>query len=108
VLWSHDVLAGVRHRVDNQYHELRYEDLVCNTEPTLRALVAFLEIPWSDALFEASGEGADADEVLAASEVNTISIGKWVVELSSADLATLRTVIGPLLIDLGYASALRW
>jgi hypothetical protein len=37
---------------DDRYTEVRYEDLVLDTEPTLRQLVQFLGEPWDDAVLE--------------------------------------------------------
>ena len=51
---------------------------------------------------------ADDDEVMAAGKLSTTSVGRWTWELSPADVAALRGVIGPLLIDLGYAQNLQW
>lgn len=41
--WIHDTSMGIPHRGDNRYFELRYEDLVCEPEPTLSKLMNFLE-----------------------------------------------------------------
>ena len=41
--------AGHRLPAD-RYYEVRYEDLVADTEGTLRKLLDFLEEPWDDAL----------------------------------------------------------
>jgi len=34
------------------YHEVRYENLVENLEPTIKSLLKFLELPWQDSLAE--------------------------------------------------------
>jgi Sulfotransferase family len=36
----------------DRYYEVRYEQLVTNTEPTIRALLAFLDEPWDQAVLE--------------------------------------------------------
>jgi hypothetical protein len=36
----------------DRYHEVRYEDIVGRTEPTMRLLLEFLDEPWSPAVLE--------------------------------------------------------
>ena len=36
----------------DHYIEIRYEDLILDTEPTLRRVCEFIELPWDDALLD--------------------------------------------------------
>ena len=54
LIWAVSVRACIsqQHRSYPQYWELRYEDLVTEPEQALRALMAFLELPWSERLLQ--------------------------------------------------------
>lgn len=126
VLWARWVRAGIAHRHDASYFELRYEDLVSDPETVLRPLLAFLGLSWSDTLLE-SGRPADRepsgfsgdwpedvresfrrDQIAAEGALFRDSVGRWRGELSDTDLAVLEPVIGNLLIELGYAADRSW
>ena len=103
--WRTGVAAGLRFRGDPAYYELRYEDLVRAPEPTLRALMAFLHIPWDGSLVRApSAASAHSDESKAAGRVFTSSIGRWRAELSGEDRAAIALLTAPLLAELNYDS----
>ncbi len=108
VQWRACVRAGLRHRSDPDYWEVRYEDLVRHPEPVLRALLDFLDLPWHDCLLVAEETGADPDERRAAGAVSVGAIGRWHGELSAAQCAALEPLIGPLLETLGYAESPGW
>ena len=104
--WRTGVAAGLRFRGNPAYYELRYEDLVRSPEPTLRALMAFLDIPWDDSLLQApAAASADPDDVKAAGRVFTSSIGRWRAELSEADRAAIALLTEPLLLALEYSES---
>lgn len=128
-MWAASVRAGLAHRDDPGYFELRYEDLVAEPEAVLRPLMAFLDLRWSDALLampqrEVAVAGAARgvtddwpddvrqsfrrDQIVADGEVFRDSVGRWRTELSDADLVALRPVIGDLLIELGYERNDHW
>jgi hypothetical protein len=44
--------AGARLAAQGRYHEVRYENLVTDPEPTLRELLGFLGEPWDDTVLE--------------------------------------------------------
>ena len=117
LIWAASVRAGIAHRHNPQYWELRYEDLVTEPEQALRALMAFLELPWSERLLQTGAPSGriyspdwpadirrtftnDARE--AAGALHDDSIGRWRAELSVADRRVLGSVIAGLLIQLGY------
>lgn len=101
--WRWAVTAGLRHRGDPLYHELRYEDLVRDPEPTLRRLMVFLDVPWNDRLLQAdASRSRDAHEAKAASRISSTSIQRWEQELSADDIAATSLLLNPLLRSLGY------
>lgn len=117
VQWRANVRAALRFRSDPLYHELRYEDLVRDPESTLRSLIAFLELPWSDHVLVPSGRSA-ADEAraveddygaaTAAGAIFASSLGRWRQDLTYADCRALHLLIGPLLVELGYEDGVIW
>jgi len=106
VQWRSSVKAGLRFRGDPAYHEIRYEDLVRDPEPVLRALLRFLDVPWDQAMLSARASITETEPgaVKAAGHLFASSIGRWRQDLPEADRAALRALIAPLLDDLGYAS----
>ncbi len=108
VQWRASVQAGLRFRHDPAYYEVHYEALVSDPERTLRGLLQFLHLPWDDSLLQPVPGGTIADEIAASGEVFGSSIARWRGDLTRADQRALRPLIGPLLIELGYARSLHW
>ncbi|MCW3991710.1 MAG: sulfotransferase, partial [Candidatus Bathyarchaeota archaeon] len=46
--WVHDVNIGIGYRNDSRYYELKYEDLIFNTERALKELFMFLDEPYEE------------------------------------------------------------
>jgi len=106
IQWRRSVRPGLRFRGNPAYYELRYEDLVQRPEATLRALLTFLGLPWSDDMLRSDDRPpADADERLAAAPIFDSSIGRWHRDLSPAEKKATGALIGPLLDELGYGDA---
>ncbi len=117
VQWRASVRAALRFRCDPGYHELRYEDLVRDPETTLKALIDFLGLAWSDSVLMPLGQYAqdavrnvadDREAITAAGEIFASSIGRWRQDLTYADCKALRLLIGPLLVKLGYEDGVTW
>jgi hypothetical protein len=104
VQWRTSVKAGLRFRGRPNYHEVRYEALVANPEPVLRALLEFLGLPWDDALLQADAHPVRPDpyEPRASGQIFDSAIGRWRHELSPAHRDAVRVLTGPLLARLGY------
>ena len=110
----------------DHYLELRYEDLVLDTEPTLRQICEFLELPFEEGMLtyyeraeermsEMAGDLKPVDgkplrpgeERMAAHAMtreppSADAIGRWRKRMDAADLATFEKVAGDLLGELGY------
>ncbi len=108
--WVKDVGDGLAYRGDPRYFELKYEDLVTATEPTLRGLFDFLNLPWEPAVMsfhEVQSASRDpvkfAQNPEATEPLRGSSIGRWRRDLSEDDLAHVMREAGPLLRKLDYS-----
>jgi hypothetical protein len=97
--WVERVSVRRRFLADPRYSELHYEDLVRDAAGTLQALLRTLGLEWSERVL-LPDEGAPG--VAAAGAPFTSSVGRWRNELSDSEIATLKAIEGPLLIELGY------
>lgn len=110
----------------NHYLELRYEDLVTDTEPNLRRIADFIELDWDPAMlryYERAGErmaemardlpAADGkptrpgDERMQAHAMtqkppDPNAMYRWKERMSTEDVAAFDAAAGELLADLGY------
>lgn len=113
----------------DHYIEVRYEDLVTQTEPTLKEVCAFLELPFEEPMLRYHETAAerlaemarampakdgrperDADERLKAHALATKPPQKerievWREDMSPSDQGEFESVAGDLLDSLGYARA---
>ena len=125
-LWVKRVTTGRRQeRGANHYTEVTYEDLIAHTDPTLRRVAEFLDLPFDPAMLayhERAGERlaekardlpkeggrtqpAEArisSHALASEAPRTDRIGRWRREMSPDDVAEYERIAGPLLAELGY------
>jgi hypothetical protein len=112
-------------RLDH-YLEVRYEDLVTDTEPTLRRVAELVELPWEEGMLryheraserlaeisrdlpakgaKAGRPGAEraAAHALATQPPKQDRIAAWREQMSPADVAAFESVAGDLLAELGY------
>jgi hypothetical protein len=108
------------------YTEIRYEDLILDTEPVLRRVCEFIELPWDDrmlAYHERSGERLQemaralpgdgrAQELSVERRMQTHAmttkppsadrVARWRAQMSSEQRAEFEAVAGDLLVELGY------
>ena len=126
-MWRNRILKArkaskrVRH-----YIEIRYEDLVTDTEPTLRRVADLVELPWDAAMLtyyeraperlaemardlpatdkklSRSGDERMAAHALAAEPPKPDRIATWKQRMSDEDCAAFESVAGDLLAELGY------
>jgi len=119
--------ARLQSRKLPHYLEIRYEDLVSNTEPTLRRISDFIDLPWNPSMldyYNTAGERLSEMEgdVTAPSgqikrrkkERNAIlhsmtsrppqrdRIGRWRQEMAATDRERFEEVAGEMLRELGY------
>jgi hypothetical protein len=127
-----------RHRINRtrrvaehvpHYMEVRYEDLITDTEPTLRRVVEFVELEWEPKMLdyheraedrlgeidralesEAGKRGLSAESRVEAHALTSEPprpdhIGLWRDQMGAEDLAIFEEHAGELLVDLGYGNA---
>jgi hypothetical protein len=125
--WTNWIRKARRHatRLDH-YLELRYEELVSDTEAVLRRVCEFVELPFEPAMLEYHHGAPDRiDEIrrdtlrpdgmshipaeVRAGQHRRVSqppradrIARWRTEMSPADRAAFEQVAGDLLMELGY------
>ena len=110
----------------NHYHELRYEDLVTDTEPNLRRIAEFLELDWDPVMmryYEGAAErmaemardlpptdgkptrpGSERMEAHAMTQKppDPSAMYRWKEKMSPEDVAAFDAAAGELLDELGY------
>ncbi|MGH2963220.1 MAG: sulfotransferase family protein [Solirubrobacterales bacterium] len=107
------------------YLEIRYEDLILDTEPTLRAVCELIELPWDERMLSYHERAGDrlaefgdlpgvggkparpGTERLAAhaktrEPPDPARLARWKTEMSAADRRAFERAAGDLLADLGY------
>jgi hypothetical protein len=108
------------------YLEVRYEDLVLDTEPTLKKICTFIDLPWeprmldyhqtaAERLAEISRDVKGTNGNVFATAEQRLSIfsltkkppepariGRWKNEMSATDRKQFEKIAGPLLVELGY------
>jgi hypothetical protein len=105
--WRRRVLEGRDSGLGaERYREVRYEALVADPEPELRALVAWLELPYDPTMLERRPLAVPYPEHhrrLALAP--TPGLRDWRRDMSAADAARFEAVAGDALAELGYRSA---
>lgn len=108
--WVDRVQAGIKHRADPRYYEIRYEDLVLHPEPTLKNLMQFLGYGWEDSLLsyhEVKNNSRDPTRFVQNPEATQplfqSSLARWKRELNAKEVEYVKKHAGPLLSDLDYA-----
>jgi hypothetical protein len=127
--WQRRIVAareGAAEIKDDVYLEVRYEDLVGDTEATLRRVCEFVELDFDPAMLDYHRRAGDrlaemnrdldnadngivrtADNRLAAHALTTEPpttnrSGRWRSEMTPAEVTEFERVAGPLLAELGY------
>ena len=102
--WRAAVEAGMRWRqAPARYLEVRYEDLAREPARTMRRVLEFLKEPWDARVFAIDANGPTAAPQHG--PVFTTSIGRWRTGLSEMEVATIQSVVGELMVELGYELA---
>lgn len=109
--WINAIRCGIRQRSNPRYIEIRYEDLIFDTVPTLQKLFVFIRLPWDDRVLEFynhAGPTRDervAPEVIATRKpISQASVGRWRKEMSPEDIRILshNRLLRSFLLELGY------
>ncbi|WP_229072590.1 sulfotransferase [Actinoplanes sp. DH11] len=109
--WARSADASMRAARDypaDVYHQVRYEDLVSDPEPHLRAVCAFLEEEYDPAMARPSEVAPVAVpeyktwHSLTHSEVTTARVSSWQRRLTAEEIERCENVFGDRLTRLGY------
>lgn len=124
--WATKVEEGRREGSKlRNYMEVRYEDLVLQTEPTLHEVAAFLDLPWDPGMLDyhrnAGQRISELDTAQQATDGRTLSpetrqqihaltarppaaerVARWRTEMRAEDQQQFLSVAGGLLEELGY------
>ena len=108
------------------YTEIRYEDLILDTEPVLRRVCEFIELPWDEGMMsyhersgerlremaralpgdgrakELSVERRMATHAMTTKPPSADRVARWRTQMSAAQRAEFEAVAGELLAALGY------
>jgi hypothetical protein len=95
--WVRDTGAGMRHRGEARYLEVRYEDLVARPRETLRTVFAFIGEPFDEDVL-APDEMAAPDR----GDIFGSSVGRWRQDLTTGQLERFMGVAQDRLVELGY------
>jgi hypothetical protein len=114
-------------RLDH-YREIRYESLILDTEPTLREVLDFYELPWDDAVLDYHERSAERLEEMkrelpdqgrrtslsverrmmtharTTEKPDPRRVSRWRESMDRADRETFESIAGPLLDELGYVT----
>jgi protein-tyrosine sulfotransferase len=113
--WVDYVQAGLKHRSDPRYLEVRYEDLVANPRATLERVFAFVGEQFEERVLDFHAvEGGSRDSTNnpqnpeANQPVYTKAISRWRADFSAGEVDTFKRVGGSLLVQLHYAQDNNW
>jgi hypothetical protein len=99
--WREAVMAGRTIAGHERYLELRYEDLIAESWPSLERLYGELGLPRSQEAL-AAAEGALAEKRNLAPGESDVSTGKWRSAWSARDVQAFERAAGDTLRELGY------
>jgi protein-tyrosine sulfotransferase len=107
--WLRAVKDGIRLRGNANYLEVRYEDLVLNSEPTITSLCDKIGVRFEPAMLtfhEFTGPTRDPlkfpQNIEATEPLYTSAVGRWKRDLATADERFVVSKIGTLLAEVGY------
>jgi hypothetical protein len=126
--WKRRITKARRQRRKlRHYIEVRYEDLVLDTEPTLRKVADFLELPWDTAMLDYHERASERLEEMARElpatdnrpqleqdhrlKIHALTteppkrerVERWREQMSEDDRVAFEGIAGELLAELGYA-----
>jgi sulfotransferase family protein len=128
--WRGRITGARRAAADGRYLEVRYEDLVLDTEPVLRKVAEFVELEWDPVMLSyheraserlqemnrdheragrkggvLTGEERMKAHALTSAPPQADRTAVWKTDMEAADIAAFEDVAGDLLAELGYETA---
>jgi sulfotransferase family protein len=88
----------------SRYHEVRYENLVADTETVVRSICAFAELPFEPAMLEFAGsvDVSAKPHHQRLLQPPTRGVREWREQMGEEDVRAFEAVAGGLLSELGY------
>ena len=104
IYWEWIVTRGREsgRKLNGDYTEVRYEDLVCRPEEVLNNLEPFVEHDLNYRRIKEAGIGSVSSPNTAFKNDQRSPIGRWKTDLGGDDLATVEALAGDTLRELGY------
>ena len=84
------------------YHLIRYEELLKQPELVAKNICSFLDIPYSVDMLNLAGEQYEKEASYVKNYFDQSKIDKWKQQLSRKQIQTIENIQGPLLQRLGY------
>ncbi len=125
--WRGRILGARRAATEGRYLEVRYEDLVLDTEPVLRKVAGFVELDWDPAMLSyhegaserlqemnrdheragrkrgvLTGEERMKAHALTSAPPQADRTAVWKADMDPGEIATFESMAGDLLAELGY------
>lgn len=94
--------------LNDQYLEIRYEDLVFSTERTARKIIDHVGESWNPVVLDFYLKENPKHCKHIYRPISNSSVGRWKNDLSVDMKKNIKPIIGDLLIDLGYATDMDW
>jgi protein-tyrosine sulfotransferase len=108
-VWLRDTAAGIRWRGHTQYHEVRYEDLLTQSEQTLRRICDFIGEKFEAGMLEYHRNGGASRDpnkfisnVAATQPLSDHAVARWRRDLTGDELALVEKMTRDRMRELGY------
>jgi hypothetical protein len=126
--WKRRITKARRQSRKVNYQEARYEDLVLDTEPTLRRICEFIDLPWDPTMLDYHQRASERLEEMARElpalgnrpqleqdhrlKIHALTteppkrerVERWREQMSEEDRVAFEQIAGDLLDELGYAT----
>jgi len=115
--WKNAVLTGKNfmQKVETgrkMYFEVKYEDIVINSEKTVKKVFEFIDEPWEPKVLQFYMQNRslanESSSTQVSQKIYTKSMGRWKEDLDDVQKEKFKLSAGQLLIDLGYAENFDW
>lgn len=111
--WVASINQGKKWRGNNNYLELKYEDLVYDMIPSMRRVFNFLNLDMISkerilSFYKNENAIKHPQNIEVGKSVYGKSIGRWKNDLSEREIKIFKRMAGDLLIDLGYEDEYNW
>jgi hypothetical protein len=110
--WVADIEASRKYWSDPRYLEIRYENLVLETQSTLEKVLNFIDEPWDQSMLRYHEIPRDVSKLSGNPKtrepVYMGSIGRWKDDFADDYKSAFKRLAGELLIELRYESSDDW